>query len=350
MRTVVIFIALVVVVAAGLVLAGVFDADSTDAPPPAEGANGNGATATDGAGGLDPSPVGPGVPQKRPALTALTLPKGSKVLVIGAVPNTADQFMMKVLGGVVGTAYHGWYLNPSTATPLNMNNGLPPLTSVPTALTLSEHDHDVVVISNVNALDLSDDFWDALASRVKAGQTHVLWRAWPPYPGGDADTPAVEHPWLTHPVIAGMLPVKDIIPLRGVTDDSGNTTVPGQLGSKGQPFLLTSAGETHMASRLVAWPEWSRVWWDELGTGKGSLRTQFCVPVTELVEGATTLLAIDNKSANDFPVLVAGSVGDGRVLWLGTRELSWEAYYDRTKEARLGVVIQNMLAWLAGAK
>lgn len=348
MRTAVIFLGLVAVVVAALVLGGVFDAEDGEPDPAArattEGPSDPGTSELAGSSDIDVAP------KERPRLEGLAFPPDTKVLVIGAVPNTADQFMLKVLGGHRGTAYQGWYLNPTNATPLGMNKDLPALDSVPTGLTLSEFDYDVVVLSNVNDKDLGDDFWDTLAKRVKSGQTHVLWRTWPPYPGGDTDTPAIEHPWLSHPVISELLPVKAIAPLKGVVDDRGRTSLPGRFGQDGARFNVTPKGETHPASRLVSWPEWSRVWWDDLSQGEGAIRVKFCTPVTELAEGATALLSVDVANADDIPAVVVGQVGDGRVLWLGTRELAWKAFYNPENEGKVGLVLHNMLAWLAGGE
>lgn len=345
MRTAVIFLVLVGAVAAALILGGVFETEEPEVGPNA-GRSGNGET--DPGTRLGNATDKPPTPKERPPLELLPFPQGTKVLVIGAVPNTADQFMLKLLGGRGGAAYQGWYLNPTGASPTNLNKELPPLENVPTGLTLSEYDYDVVVLSNVNDKDLGDDFWDTLAKRVNAGQTNVLWRTWPPYPGGDADTPAVEHPWLTHPVIAGLLPVTEVLPLQGTVDATGRARLPGRFGQDGTRFRVTAKGETHPASRLVPWAEWSRVWWDELSQGDGAIRVKFCVPVTKLADGATALITADVKNADDIPAVVVGKVGDGRVMWLGTRELAWKAFYNPKNEARIGLVLQNMLVWLAG--
>lgn len=347
MRTVVIFAGLVVVLGAALWLAGVFESD------PAADDVGTSDTTTDdtGTAGLGGDPgVKASAPQERPPLVAAAFPDTTRVLLVGAVPNTADEFMLQILEAHKNVAFHNWYLNPVGPRTPPKGKDLPKLDSMPDGPLLDQNDYTIVVISNVNPVDLPEDFWETLKKRVVAGQTHVLWRAWPPYPGGSPDSPPLEHPWFKHNVIASMLPVTKSLPFQGVTDESGQTHVPGMFGESGRRFVPTEAGLTHRATRLVDWPDWSQVWWDELSAGERRLAAKFCVPVSELAKDAVSLLGVDLKDADDIPAVVVGNVGDGRVLWLGTRELAWNTHHHAEYKARHGAVLNGMLAWLAGAE
>lgn len=348
MRTAVIFGALLVAVGVALWLGGVFDSETAGNEG---GTNATGGTDGDNTPGLNSGTDGATAsPKERPPLIPLEMPGSPKLLVVGATPNSADEFLLKVLTGVKNASFNNWYLNPTNARPKPFGVGIPVLEAMPDGPLLEQNDYDVVVLSNVDPDDLPADFWEILSKRVTAGQTHVLWRAWPPYPGGSTEGPAMEHPWFRHKLIAPMLPVKKVLPLRGVKDEAGNTRLPGSFGSTARRFVPTEAGMAHPATRLVQWPEWSRVWWNELGVGKYALGVKFCVPVSELAEGATALLGVDVKDADDIPAVVVGKAGDGRVAWLGTREIGWESFKHPKYEGRQGMVIHSILAWLAGAQ
>ena len=295
--------------------------------------------------------TGTNTPMKLPEPERIPFPEPTRILMISQVPVTPLSAMQQELNSSKNVAWNVWYLQEGAKPPPNFaSNGMDALESAPTGSQLDDFDYDVVLLDNTNPADLPDDFMDVLARRIRAGKTGLLYQAHFPFPGepGPDGKPLTRSPALDHPVLGELLPVQEAELIQGRPGGQGQTTVPGVFGAKPRNFSLQTAGVEHAATRLVRWPRWTRVHWEEMSKGKHAFSTPFVYPVTVVRPGSRVLFAVDKREGDPWPALIEGAPDKGRVLWLGMRDLGWDAHYDGVQRNRLYALRHNLLAWLAG--
>lgn len=294
-----------------------------------------------------------GSPKGLPAPQRLEFPEPTRVLMISQVPVTPLSAMQQELNDSRNVGWNVWYLQEGAKPPPGFasGGGMDALTSAPTGAQLDDFDYDVVILDNTNPADLPADFFDVLARRIRAGKTGLLYQAHFPFPGapGADGKPLTRSPALDHPVLGDLLPVLEADLIAGKPDADGHTHVPGVFGAKPGSFTLLTAGVEHAATRIVQWPRWTRVHWEEMNKGAHAFSTPFVYPVTATRPGSRVLFGVDKDEGDPWPGLIEGAPDKGRVLWLGMRDLGWDAHYEVGQRDRLYSLRHNLLAWLAGA-
>lgn len=216
----------------------------------------------------------------------------------------------------------------------------PPLTEPPTMAWFDEQGFDVLVVSDLDPFLFEPSFWEGVAARVRAG-TLGLWvqPGIPIPPRGSRVTP-ITHPLLEQPALRALLPVAEALAVQG-------PKVPGAFVHEA-PFALTAAGEAHPASRIVAWPEWSRAVWQQGTSGPSAWGTKFCYPVHSVRPGSTVLVEVHPPQGTAIPMYVQGPLTSGRVLWFGAIDFGHPAYYVAAGVWKWAALLRNALIWLAG--
>jgi hypothetical protein len=348
LRALIMFLVLCALLVGGLYFSGSFDGPEVDETPPRAGTN----PGEDDRPTLDPGErVDNTEPLQTPDVQALVLKHSARTLVIGRRPGLWNTFILLSLDSVKNMAYQSWYLNAEAETAGVKARDLPPLDSMPTASLLDDKDFDVLIIDNVIPEDLSNEFWEAVARRVRGGQMGLWFNAGIPHaePGSDATSQPTVCPALTHPILSTLLPVAEAKPIKGEDPAPGsnmNRRVPGVFRGL-KPFHITDAGSAHAATSLVPWTRWSRVIWESAGQGKDPLGTPFVYPVTKLTEGSTTLVDVQDGSRS-WPAFIAGGADHGRVLWVGVPDMGFRPHFHQDRAKFMGIVVGNLVVWLTG--
>ncbi|MGE0192410.1 MAG: hypothetical protein AB7T63_10255 [Planctomycetota bacterium] len=338
-------IVLVALAAGGVLFAtGAFDAkEPGELEPgvgPAGAGDGSGANPTDrtGTGAL----AGAG-PKDRPDIKPRRLTKPRTVLVVAPNPEPWNQTVLMAAGDVPVLRYAVWY----TERHANMAGaegpgagearGVDKLAGPPPGDWLDANDIDAVLLDRIDPDALPDSFWPRLADRVRDGTTGLWVRMGPPgMQGADA---ATVHPLVAHPIVGDLLPIGEAVPFQG-------QPLPGVF-PQGLSPEVTDSGARHLASRLVAWPRWSRSWWQQLVLGEHAWRVEFAYPVEGVAAGAEVLLQGTDGRGAKVPMLVASSGGQ-RVLWQAFFDFGRPAQMDRKSQAHLIAWMTHAVAWLAG--
>lgn len=332
-----------IAVLGGLYAFGVFDGPTSTDPVVGVGPTGGTPTSgTDdatGPGGL----AGTG-PTTAPPIESRELTAQRALLLVAPRVESWNESVRQAAVDIAALTYATWYTErwsnaaDGEGPGSGAVRGLDPLGGPPDGNWLDDHDIAGVFLDRIDPNALPASFWDRLATRVADGRTGLWVRMdVPPASGG---TSATVHPLLTHPVLAGLLPVADPTPFEG-------EPLPGVL-KPGVPPKPTEAGLRHPASRLVGWPRWSRHWWNVIGEGVPPALVGFCYPVGRVESGAEVLLEVADGRNRMRPALVASPPGDARVLWQGWYDFTYEPWRERNAAARLGAWMTQALAWVVG--
>lgn len=334
MRIVIVLLVVLAAVAAALFALGVFDeAPSPDAGPGLPQVPPN-ASDPDGTGALGGSNNTP--PDTMPALEVFPLEDDLGVLLLAGYAERIPATLAQHWGKDPKIHVHAWIEHEGEA---GAGSGTPTAAAlmhvtkvdhVPVPADLETLDIDVLAVHGVSPESLGAAFWEAVAERVKEGRLGLL--VMPGRPEGGA--------LLEQPALA------EVLPLAKPGRMEGNP-VPGVLG-KFVPFEVTSMGQGHPASRLVAWPEWSATLWQARAAGDYPWGTQQTWPVEAIADGAVELLRVVPPRGDPLPVMVAGLPGDGRALFFGAFEILTRKGYGQPAVMKdTEIWIRNWLAWLA---
>lgn len=349
MNKVLIGLLLAALVGLGLWALGVFGSDATDGSGP-EGGRGKTGENPSGAalqgGGLAAAREVPKV-QPQPEWFPVTEPL--RVLFVIRRANSFLALQSNVLGGSEDAKIEAslWVADPGP-DPVE----LPKTTWIreqPNGQWFDQQDFHVLIVAGLDPAALPDDFWQAVTKRVTGGRTG-LWvsPSTPPAPPGSGVNPPV-HPMLTHPLFKALLPVADAARLEGGRGEPGKPApLPPGMFRKPVPFVVTDAGIKHPASRIVAWPQWSRSIWVEGGSGPQPWGSWFCYPVTKVSPSAVTLVNAAPEGAATIPMFVAGAPAGGRVLWFGAEDAGDATYRVNTAVEKWNAILHNSVVWLAG--
>lgn len=300
--------------------------------------------ATEDGPGLRPSPAGPAreVPTEEPPPQRLLLQRPLKTLILVERVTSWSAFIAGVLREEPLHVFRTYSADPAGPEPSLNSAGQEPLVEPPTAAWLAQQDIDVIVLAGMHPARLEDAFWQAVAERVRARSLGLLAiPGWPPLKRGESVTPAV-HPFFEQASLAGLLPVAEPRRIEG-------TPVPGTFQSPADaPFLVTDAGTEHPASRIVAFPEWSRRLWQVGASGPAPWGSKFVYPIVKLREGAVTLVEVQPAKGAALPMYVLGPDGAGRVLWFGASDFGELTYRDPRSVQRWSALLHNTMVFLAG--
>lgn len=320
--------------AAVLLLPGLLG--GSDAPPPEAGerpASGGPTLTQPGEGPLkgDPPPVEQPEPQR------LRLAGPLRVLLLTDRPTSWGVFHASAIRSDPRTQVTAWItdgsVNPDLGDPL-------PTPSPPTAAWFEQQDFELLVICHFDTRSLEPAFWESVAGRVRA-KTLGLWvHCSLPLPVSASGERLLGQPLLEQPSLASVLPVLTAKPITG-------SPPPGVFTSE-VPFGVTAAGERHIASRIVLWPEWSRRIWQLSTTGQNPWGSMSCYPAETLREGSTVLVEARPAGGAPIPIYIAGPPALGRVLWFGAFDFGQMTYRSATAVEQLRAMLSNAAIWLAG--
>ncbi len=330
MRTVIIILVVLASVAAALFALGVFgtppqpEQENRVEAPPETPTNGSGNLAT-------PTEV----PDSMPPLEVLPIREPLNVLLLAGYAERIPATLAMLWGSHDKVTVHAWVENAGAA---GAGSGAPPaqglsdasiLDHAPIPADLRDLDIGVVAIHGLSADALDAAFWDELDARVKDGRCGLI--VMPGRPEGQM-------------LLDG---AGDLVPVAKSARMEGDP-VPGVLGGF-RPFEVTDAGTEHPASRLVAWPVWSRTLWQSKATSEYPWGTSLTWPVEDVTESGTVLLRVVPAHGDAVPVMIAGSAGSGRVLFFGAFEIIQKPAYGRGDVMHdVETWVRNWLAWVSG--
>lgn len=330
MRAVLAILIVLAAVAAALFALGVFDGP---APAPEN-------VPFDGPDAQDPPENGTGlsggtnVPEDMPQLEFIPIREPLQVLLLTGFVERLPATLAMYWGSAPSVTVHAWVENVGEEgrTPgVESLKNVEALEQSPIPADLDDLDIDVVVLHGLSAEALDADFWEAVSLRVREGRIGLI--AMPGRPDGLA--------LFENPALAELLPVAKAGRFEG-------SPIPGKLGDF-RAFEITEAGTTHPASRLVAWPEWSRTMWMSRAEAPHPWGTSMTWPVEEATEDGAVLLRVAPARGDGFPVMLAREAGAGRVLFFGAFEILPRDGYGVPKtmeETRAW--LNNWLAWAGG--
>lgn len=285
-------------------------------------------------GGLEP---GSTQPEVMPPLEALSVSEPLRVLLLAGyaerLPATLAQHWgnhpaIEVTAWVQGAGAEGAGSGSPEATALR---NVTVLDAMPVPADLPALEIDVLALHGLDASALGDAFWDEVDMRVRDGRMGLL--VMPGRPEGQG--------LFDQPTLRALLPVAKVSRMEG-------DPIPGVLGAF-RPYEVTDDGVSHPASRLVAFPEWSRTFWRARAEDEFPWGTAHTWPVDETAEASATLLRVVPPRGDPLPVLIAGQAGSGRVLFFGGFALLPRLGYGRPAVMQdIQTWLRNMLIWTAG--
>ncbi len=350
MRTVLLLLALVGGLVALMVATGLWDSliSSSDTPSSTEPtAHGT----TDPENGENTTLRGTDTirgPLEEPTLRQLE--QEHRALLISRGPFPWIKVVETQLGAHKNLAYQTWYTDTTNALDLDAGPGsgpgrdLPDLTDTPDASFLENNNIDLLLLDEIDPHAIPDQFWEAVRTRVNNGTMGLWVHPGIPYATTKGDKAPAVHPMLEHDLLKGLLPVTDALEIKG-------TPVPGVVADSSKeprPFILTEKGKKHVAVQFYDDPRKTERLWQQVTAGKYGWRVRFCYPVTKLAEGATTLVEVDTGKLDNLPAIVVSDASNGRVFWLGTDSMGWDALYQSTSTGRMHKLMSNWLGWLVG--
>jgi hypothetical protein len=327
-----IILVLLVALAAALFALGVFDpadpqGDNPTAGPgtqdPGDGSNGASLTGTTD------------VPDEAPAIEAYVLDDPLTVLLLARHAERMPAFMAQQWNAGRKIKVLAWAPAPPAdvegADPEALGRYAEVLSEPPSASLLHDRKIDVLAIHGLDPATLDTAFWDAVLDRVRTGRLGLLLMP------GRREGGAL----LDHETIKLLSPVTKSTALEG-------PILPGVFARR-VAFEPTEVGLTHAATRLVAWPRWSRSMWASKATGDHMWATTQTWPIAEVNDEAAALLEVSPPRGDRIPVLIAGQAEEGRVLFFGAYELMDRKGYGVAPVVEdYGTVLRNWLVWLAG--
>lgn len=273
-------------------------------------------------------------PDELPELQEYALQTPIRVLLLVGYPQRFNAYLDMVWTNQPRVEVHSW----AGPVPATAGSGPPPgtvlsgaLSEVPVASTLDDLEIDLVAVHDLDPAHIGDGFWDALYEQVRQGRVGLL--AIPGHMHG--------HDMLAHVGLRRLLPVKSARKIEGPEK-------PGIM-IRHTPFAVTEEGARHPATRLVPWPEWSKLVWEGFKSQDIPWGTPFVFPVEEFKDGATSLVRVLAPQGPEWPAIAVGPENMGRVIWFGTRDLGDEAAYrDAHVLRQRRALVRNITAWLVG--
>lgn len=344
-RTLLLVLLLLGGAAAGLYAAGLLPwGKPTDPEGPAGRRPDGQRPATEDGPGLRPSPAAPAreVPTEEPPPQRLLLQRPLKTLILVERVTSWPAFVASALREDPFHVYRCYSADPVGPEPSLNSAGQEPLLEPPTAAWLGQQDIDVIVLAGMDPKHLEDAFWQTVAERVRARSLGLfVMPGFPPLKRGQSVTPAV-HPIFEQPSLAALLPAAEPRRIEG-------SPVPGTFTSPADaPFVVTDAGTEHPASRIVAFPEWSRRIWQVGASGPAPWGSLFVYPIAALREGAVRLVDVQPAKGAALPMYVLGPDAAGRVLWFGASDFGELTYRDPRSVQRWSALLHNAVVFLAG--
>ena len=273
-----------------------------------------------------------------------------RALLISRGPFPWIKLLEGQLGALKKMAFQTWYtdtlnaLDPDAGPGSGPGRDLPALTEAPDENYLDEHNIDLLMVDAIDPHVIPDQFWEAVRTRVRDGKMGLWVHPGIPYATNKGDAAPAVHPMLEHAIVKELLPVAAAQEIKG-------TPVPGIVADSSKqprPFALTERGAKHPAVRFYDDPEKSKRLWERVSAGKHGWRVRFCYPVTKLADGAVSLVEVDTGTLDDLPAMIVTDADIGRVFWLGTESMGWDALYESTSTGRMHVLMSNWIAWLVG--
>ncbi len=330
MRTLLIILVLAAAVVGVLFALGILGGDTTTSTPdtpdigttPAPDGNGEGESAL---------LTGP-APTETPDVEELPLIDPLNVLMLAGVPERLNLFLAQSLTKHPKMKVLTW------APALGASEVPPPETlpgavgETPTADIFRDEEIDVLLLHDVDPSLLDDAFWQAVDERVRADRLGLYIQ------------PGIKHgaAMLAHPVLSALAPAEDVRAFEG-------SPLPGVFG-RAVAFDLTEDGASHPATRLVPWPKWSKVIWEERTKGEFPWGTSFCYPVAVWRDGSVVLLTCQApRQSESYAALVAGPSATGRVLFNAAWELGSRQAYGRPATVHdWEKLVRNWVIFLGG--
>jgi hypothetical protein len=345
--------ALVVALAVAGVALWQLDVFGGKASPPVDPAGDRPSPANGGAepGGLRGGMRGPAREEPKDEPKPVEFPIASPLRVLFVLDRVMQwpQYLGMVLKSHPQVAYTYYSVRPQPNEQPLVTSGQEAVVDEPTGSWFAQQEFDVLVVGGCDPGEIGDDFWQAVADRVRAGKLGLLvWPDLPPTPIGEPQGAKV-HPMLTHAVFRTLLPLEEAAPLEGEPKPGGGpASIPGIFSVEAR-FHVTDAGVTHPATRIVPFPQWSRRMWAEGASPSGTWGSKFVYPVTKLRPGAVTLVNAVPDKGRPIPMLVQGPLEGGRVLWFGAHDFGDATYRNMGPSmARWNAIVHNSVVWLAG--
>lgn len=349
MRVFIIFFGLVLAAAAALYLTGAFEQDDNGDDPAGAHANAGGTDSGTGNAGKLGGPDGKQPASVKPEPQVVPLEKPVRMLVLARTREPMCVWMTSIaLPARSNLSWQTWFTNvEDEALVAECTHELPPLDSAPSADFLEREKVDVLVLFDFDPEALDSAFWESASARVLNGDMGLWVHAGvPSRHTQDAGSQTLEmHAVLSNPTLRPLLPVKSWKPWQGDPEIRGR--LPG-TSKEPRAFKVTNAGARHLATRIVDDETWSKTTWQLMGEGERALGTVFSYPITEAADGAEVLVEVDTPGRSDWPVIIAGNAGKGRVLWVGTTSFNYDAWYRSDRTQQLYDIIVNWPAWLTG--
>jgi hypothetical protein len=280
-------------------------------------------------------------PRDEPKPEVPQLPAVVHVLVLGETSRSFTEWLYmtwdyaRTSDGAPGVAWQAWYGAPASTGVRTQSEGLPALEHAPLAPDLEGV--SVLVLAGVDPKRLAPEFWARVAERVKAGSLGLL------------VLPESAHvaALAAEPSLASILPVTGV---RGpVPTSPGSRELAGVFDVE-RPFVATTDGTVHPATRLVPYAGWSAKLWAASAKGAGAWGTKFCPQVAGPAAGARVLLQVD-AGTTKLPAVVASAGDAGRVLWVGGLfDVGLPAYKDSASFDRIRALSIAWILWLSGAR
>jgi hypothetical protein len=323
--TLLVAVLFLVTLAASLWLLGVFERSPVEEPAdkPVTAAGG-GATAPD---------LATAEPKEEPRPAVPEVAEPVSVLVLGESPRSFTMWLPILLRLDPKIQWRMWLAEAPAPGVATHAEDVPPLEAKPDAAVLDGL--RVLVLAGVDPSRFGDDFWRRVTERVRAKSMGLLVLGEHRFGKAYAD----------HPVLKEVLPIRGV---KAVAPASPGSSILAGVFEKPRPFVVTSEGRRHPASRIVPYPGWSEKHWKAQETGSQAWVTKFCSPAEGPTTDGVVLVEVDTGDGR-MPAFLASSGANGRVLWIGGFfDLERSAYagsasYDRARA--LGV---SWVAWLAG--
>lgn len=296
---------------------------------------GNGSGETTGGGLAGATGVGPdAVPELR------RLDRPSRALVIAKHAASWPALVISVLQQMRAVDYRSWYLENAKTKEAGPGDGrgMAALEAQPTGQYLRDHDIEALFLDSLDPNALPDAFWDVVTERVENGRMGLYFR--PSFYVGAGGAGVTQHPALSHPKLAALLPIARGALIQG-------TPLPG-VYVEAQPLRVTAQGKRHPATRLVNNELASGKAWASTAAGDGAFATKFNYPVIDLAPGAQSLVELEAATAVPAIVATAAVAGKPRVIWMGNTDFGQRAYHVRSKDGLMKLLVNHWVLWLVG--